>query len=67
MRCENNYNTRGGIGILGVIAGAISWGAHQSFWWMLLHSCFGVFYLIYAAFTGDFHDGIRYWFTIGKQ
>ena len=43
--------TRAGVSFGSVLAIAISWNAHQSILWAILHGIFSWFYVIYFAVT----------------
>lgn len=42
--------TSSGIGIGGLIAGILSWGANHSILWLFIHVTLGWFYVFYYAF-----------------
>jgi hypothetical protein len=46
----SNSSNGGGIGLGAVVAAVISAALNHSFWWGLLHFCFGWIYILYAVF-----------------
>jgi hypothetical protein len=51
LRTRSVSAARAGVGFGSALAIAISWHAHQSILWAIVHGFFSWFYVVYFAFT----------------